>query len=62
MVVTKVEVKCDKNDLTGYAEFDAVVYRPPKTSSCQLYFPGDEFQKLDWEDLPPRARPRHDAD
>jgi hypothetical protein len=36
---------------------EAVVYRPPRTSSCQIFTPGDELHRLEWADLPPRARP-----
>ena len=56
MVVSGVEILCDKGELEGYAVFEARVYRPPRTSSCQIFTPGDALVRLEWDDLPPRAR------
>jgi hypothetical protein len=55
MVVTHVEVMCSAQDIEGYAVLTARVYRPPRTSSCQLFVPGDQLQKLAWSDLPAGA-------
>jgi hypothetical protein len=56
MVVSAVEIVCDSGETEGYAVLDAMVYRPPRTSPCQIFTPGDELQRLDWTDLPLRAR------
>jgi hypothetical protein len=56
MVVSAVEIVCDRGETEGYAVLTAAVYRPPRTSSCQIFTPGDELQRLDWPDLPLRAR------
>jgi len=56
MVVSAVQIRCDQDETGGYAVLEAVVYRPPRTSSCQIFMPGDELQPLAWEDLPARAR------
>jgi hypothetical protein len=56
MVVSTVEIVCDRGETEGYAVLNAVVYRPPRTSPCQIFTPGDELRRLDWNDLPFRAR------
>jgi hypothetical protein len=56
MVVSHVEVICDAQDIAGYAVLMATVFRPPRTSDCQLYFPGDSLCRLEWADLPEYAK------
>ncbi|MBC8737109.1 hypothetical protein F6X40_09840 [Paraburkholderia sp. UCT31] len=55
MVVSAVEIFTSPDELDGRAQLTARVYRPPKTSSCQLYSPGDQLFPLDWSDLPASA-------
>ena len=56
MVVSAVQIRCDPDETGGYAVLEAAVYRPPRTSSCQIFMPGDVLQPLAWDDLPARAR------
>jgi hypothetical protein len=61
MWVSAIQICCDPGETEGYAVMETVVYRPPRTSPCQIFLPGDELIRLEWRDLPPRAQLEADA-
>jgi hypothetical protein len=57
MVVTSVEIDCDKRFPEGRAILTGTVFRPPRTY-CTIhdYLPGDRLKRLNWADMPPSAQ------
>ncbi len=56
MLVSTIEIMCNRGETDGYAVLEAAVYRPPRTSPCQIFTPGDQLHPLEWAELPLRAR------